>query len=133
MVGQIFDRQANNFKIQRTSRGQGVRDFLSTAGAVFFLLLTLLWAIYIPNRQVELDYQIESARKTIQALQLERSALLMEESTLTSPARLDGMADQLGFQPINLNQVRFVDAAGLSGSQPARLALNTSRTAAEDR
>ena len=133
MVGQVFDRPANNFKVLDVQRGQGVRDVVAMAAVVFCLLLTLLWAIYIPNRQVELDYQLESARKTIQELQLEHAALLMQESRLTSPARLDGMAEQLGFQPILLNQVRFVDAPGLTPPPAARMAFNSSRTPVENR
>lgn len=118
MVGQIIDTQVANFTISRARRRQGTSDITFFVVGTLLVMLLVLGYIYIPNRMVELDYQIEQSKKALHQLSQETEFLTMKEAEMTSLARLETEAHHLGMEPVGMNRVRYVDV-----HQPSRVLM----------
>jgi cell division protein FtsL len=133
MVGQVIDRKVLNYRVKHRNRDENTREIIYLALGLILLVLLGMGYIYIPNRLVALDYQMEQAKAELGRLQQEQSALQMKECVLTAPARLEAEAERLGFKPLEIAQVQFVDTADLTAGQADRLAMNTPPTAGAKR
>lgn len=124
MVGQVIDRKVSNYRVKHRNRDESTREIIYVVLGIILIFLLGLGYIYIPNRLVALDYQMEQAKAELGRLEQERSAMQMTECALTAPARLEAEAQRLGFKPLDLAQVHFVDTSRLSAGQAERLAMN---------
>lgn len=124
MYDQFFSSPVQNFSVQRHRAAQSRAEFFLFPAGIFLLFLLAAGYIYLPNRIIELDYQIEEAKKTVSQLQRDHNFLAMKESEAASVGRLQAAAATLGLRPMDLNQVQFVSTREMNGSSSRLVALN---------
>jgi len=102
-------------KVEDPRRNREMKYFGAALVVLFFLVFTYTWQHF---KAIEYGYQIESAKRDLNALVDMNHALRLEDASLRDPERIDVLARRMGLVPPQPGQVIRMDGASVDGQGP---------------
>lgn len=95
-------------KVEDPQRNREMKYFGAALVCLFLLVFTYTWQHF---KAIEYGYQIESAKRDLNALVDMNHALRLEDASLRDPERIDVLARRMGLVPPQPGQVVRMDGA----------------------
>lgn len=102
-------------KMEDPGRNAEMKQFGIALGVLFILVFGYTWQHF---RAIEYGYQIEAAKRDLNALTEMNHALRLEDASLRDPQRIDVLARRMGLLPPEPGQVMRMDSASADGQGP---------------
>jgi cell division protein FtsL len=102
-------------KVEDPKRELEMRYFGVALSCLFLLVMTFAWQHF---KAIEYGYKIQSLRIQRDSLVEENHGLQLEQSSLSDPQRIDGLARQMGLQSPQAGQVIRMDAPTPDAATP---------------
>jgi len=106
----LFTKHIDNSRLQKMADPARAREMRSFACAMAVLLSVFLIYGWQHFSAIEYGYRIATERQQLQQLQEQNRELLLTQAQLTSPARIDALAQQLGLAAPQPGQVVLPNA-----------------------
>jgi len=111
----FFSKQIDNSRIVKADdpeRKREMRMFTMTMTLLFALVMVYVWQHF---SAIEMGYQIEAQKTTVEQLREQNRQYRLTEAELTEPHRIDRIAKQLGLDEPQPGQVIRTD--GMTGQE----------------
>lgn len=118
-----FAKQIDNsrlVKVEDPKRGREMKHFGIALCCLFLLVMTYALQHF---KAIEYGYKIESLKSQRDGLLEENRSLRLEDAYLRDPARIDGLARQMGLQSPQAGQVIRMDSAAPDSSSPVMASM----------
>lgn len=118
----FFTKHIDNTRIVKADdpeRRREMRTFAATMGLLFVLVMVYVWQHF---SAIEVGYQIERQKTTVEQLAEENRQLRLTEAQLSDPGRIDQIARQLGMDAPQPGQVIRPDGSAVKGAVLAQAA-----------
>jgi cell division protein FtsL len=118
----FFTKHIDNTRIVKADdpeRRREMRTFAATMGLLFVLVMVYVWQHF---SAIEVGYQIERQKTTVEQLAEENRQLRLTEAELSDPGRIDQIARQLGMDAPQPGQVIRPDGSTVKGAVLAQAA-----------
>jgi cell division protein FtsL len=118
----FFTKHIDNTRIIKADdpeRRREMRTFAATMGLLFVLVMVYVWQHF---SAIEVGYQIERQKTTVEQLAEENRQLRLTEAELSDPGRIDQIARQLGMDAPQPGQVIRPDGSAVKGAVLAQAA-----------
>lgn len=102
-------------KMEDPGRTREMKQFGTALACLFLLVFTYAWQHF---KAIEYGYQIESAKRELNALNEMNGALRTELASLRDPERIDVLARRFGLEPPVPGQVIRMDSQAGDGQGP---------------
>jgi cell division protein FtsL len=106
----LFPKHIDNTRLRKMADPARAREMRTFACAMAFLLSLLLIYGWQHFSAIEYGYRIAAEHQQLQQLEEQNRELLLTQAQLTSPARIDALAQQLGLQAPQPGQVVLPNA-----------------------
>lgn len=106
----LFVKHIDNSRLQKMADPAQAREMRTFACAMAMLLSLFLIYGWQHFSAIEYGYRIATEHQQLQQLQEQNRELLLTQAQLTSPARIDALAQQLGLQAPQPGQVVLPNA-----------------------
>ena len=111
----FFAKHIDNSRIVKADNPQcrrEIRSFTIATCILFFLVMTYVWQHF---SAIEMGYSIEAQKLKVEHLREDNRQLLLTESQLVDPNRIDQIAKQLGMDAPQPGQVVRPDGSFVTG------------------
>lgn len=118
----FFTKHIDNSRIVKADdpeRRREMRTFAATMGLLFVLVMVYVWQHF---SAIEVGYQIERQKTSVEQLAEENRQLRLTEAQLSDPGRIDQIARQLGMDAPQPGQVVRPDGSAVRGAVLAQTA-----------
>lgn len=118
----FFTKHIDNTRIVKADdpeRRREMRTFAATMGLLFVLVMVYVWQHF---SAIEVGYQIERQKTSVEQLAEENRQLRLTEAQLSDPGRIDQIARQLGMDAPQPGQVVRPDGSAVKGAVLAQAA-----------
>ena len=118
----FFTKHIDNTRIVKADdpeRRREMRTFAATMGLLFVLVMVYVWQHF---SAIEVGYQIERQKTTVEQLAEENRQLRLTEAQLSDPGRIDQIARQLGMDAPQPGQVIRPDGSAMKSAVLAQAA-----------
>ena len=118
----FFTKHIDNSRIVKADdpeRRREMRTFAATMGLLFVLVMVYVWQHF---SAIEVGYQIERQKTSVEQLAEENRQLRLTEAQLSDPGRIDQIARQLGMDAPQPGQVIRPDGSAVKGPVLAQAA-----------
>lgn len=118
----FFTKHIDNTRIVKADdpeRRREMRTFAATMGLLFVLVMVYVWQHF---SAIEVGYQIERQKTTVEQLAEENRQLRLTEAELSDPGRIDQIARQLGMDAPQPGQIIRPDGSTVKGAVLAQAA-----------
>jgi len=102
-------------KIEDPSRRREMKVFGTALACLFLLVMTFAWQHF---KAIEYGYKIEALRTQRNSLTESNRDLQMQQASLRSPERIDGLARKMGLQTPTAGQVIRMEATPAQNDMP---------------
>jgi cell division protein FtsL len=125
----FFAKHIDNSRIVKADDPERRREMriFSIVNLVLFVLVMVY--VYQHFSSIEIGYKVEAQKHQVELLREQNRQLRLSEAQLEQPARIDGIARQLGLDTPQPGQVVLTD--GMSAGAPAMASLMTGAAVAE--
>jgi len=118
----FFTKHIDNSRIVKADdpeRRREMRTFAATMGLLFVLVMVYVWQHF---SAIEVGYQIERQKTSVEQLAEENRQLRLTEAQLSDPGRIDQIARQLGMEMPQPGQIVRPDGSAVKGPVLAQAA-----------
>ena len=118
----FFTKHIDNSRIVKADdpeRRREMRTFATTMGLLFVLVMVYVWQHF---SAIEVGYQIERQKTSVEQLAEENRQLRLTEAQLSDPGRIDQIARQLGMEMPQPGQIVRPDGSAVRGPVLAQAA-----------
>ena len=118
----FFTKHIDNSRIVKADdpeRRREMRTFAATMGLLFVLVMVYVWQHF---SAIEVGYQIERQKTSVEQLAEENRQLRLTEAQLSDPGRIDQIARQLGMEMPQPGQIVRPDGSAVRGPVLAQAA-----------
>lgn len=118
----FFSKHIDNSRIVKADdpeRRREMRTFAATMGLLFVLVMVYVWQHF---SAIEVGYQIERQKTSVEQLAEENRQLRLTEAQLSDPGRIDQIARQLGMAMPQPGQIVRPDGSTVKGAVLAQTA-----------
>lgn len=118
----FFTKHLDNSRIVKADdpeRRREMRTFAATMGLLFVLVMVYVWQHF---SAIEVGYQIERQKTSVEQLAEENRQLRLTEAQLSDPGRIDQIARQLGMEMPQPGQIVRPDGSAVRGPVLAQTA-----------
>ena len=118
----FFTKHIDNSRIVKADdpeRRREMRTFAATMGLLFVLVMVYVWQHF---SAIEVGYQIERQKTSVEQLAEENRQLRLTEAQLSDPGRIDQIARQLGMEMPQPGQIVRPDGSAVRGPVLAQTA-----------
>jgi hypothetical protein len=113
-----FAKSIDNSRLVKTEDPHRNREMKQFGFALVFLFALVFGYTWQHFRAIEYGYQIESAKRDLNALIEMNHALRLEDASLRDPERIDVLARRMGLVPPQPGQIIRMDSATGDGQGP---------------
>jgi hypothetical protein len=113
-----FAKSIDNSRLVKTEDPRRNREMKQFGFALAFLFVLVFGYTWQHFRAIEYGYQIESAKRDLNALIEMNHALRLEDASLRDPERIDVLARRMGLVPPQPGQIIRMDSATGDGQGP---------------